>query len=184
MSRFPIDVLKSKETGRLVIKVWLFEKITQYFVYSVFVIVFPVIAFLEFYFDLDKNESIVLSLLLLTLSLTISALLIYSIVKVNSLKRINGLSRGKNSILIKKIAESNNWNISSSNQQITIIDFSWQDVGTDWGKQMTILYDENDILVNCISFGLNSIPSPFHWFANKRKVNKLKVEFENRIQNI
>ena len=94
------------------------------------------------------------------------------------------ISRGKNSNLIKKIAEKNEWNISANNQQIAIINFSWKDSGTDWGKQMTIIYDGTDLLVNCISFGLHSSPSPFHWFANKRKVNKLTTEFENGIKNV
>ena len=49
---------------------------------------------------------------------------------------------------------------------------------------MTIIYDGTDLLVNCISFGLHSSPSPFHWFANKRKVNKLTAEFENGIKNV
>jgi hypothetical protein len=48
---------------------------------------------------------------------------------------------------------------------------------------MTILYDKKDILVNCTSYGLYSTPSPFHWFANRKKVNKLKSEFNNRIKN-
>ena len=139
---------------------------------------------MEFNSDLNKNEPIGFSLLFFILSLILSVLYIYSLVKLKSLKRINGLSRGKNSNLIKKIAEKNNWNVYSTNQQMTIINFPRQNPRTDWGKQMTILYDENDILVNCISFGILSSPSPFHWFANKRKVNKLKMEFEIGIKNV
>ncbi|MEP0264284.1 hypothetical protein [Dokdonia sp.] len=184
MSKIPIDILKSIQAERLVTKRWLLEKIIDYSMYSLFASLFPFIAIMQFSSDLSKNEPIILSLLFLILVITISSLLVYSIINLYSLKRISGLSRGKNLGLIKKIAENNNWNISSTNHQITIIDFSWQDAGTDWGKQMTILYDEKDILVNCISFGLHSSPSPFHWFANKRKINILKVEFENKIKNV
>jgi len=182
MSRIPIDIPKSKQAGKLVIKEWLLTKIFDFFLYFIFVIIFTFIAIMEFNSDLNKSEPIGFSLLFLILSLILSGLLIYSIINLNSLKRINGLSRGKNSNLIKKIAKNNSWKISSTNQQITIINFSWQDSGTDWGKQMTILYDDNDILVNCISFGLHSSPSPFHWFANQRKVNTLKTEFKNGIK--
>ncbi|MBS9774885.1 MAG: hypothetical protein KGV59_07000 [Tenacibaculum sp.] len=67
---------------------------------------------------------------------------------------------------------------------MTII-FPWlNNSWTDWGKQITIIYDRKDILVNCISFGRGSIPSPLHWFANKRKINKLKSGFEDGIKNI
>jgi hypothetical protein len=103
---------------------------------------------------------------------------------LNSVKRISGLSRGKNSNLIKKVAEKNNWSIQSTNQEMTIINISRQEFGSYGGKQMTILYDDNDILANCISFGVGSSPSPFHWFANKKNVNKLKTEFESGIKNV
>ncbi|MDO7173961.1 hypothetical protein [Mariniflexile sp. AS56] len=89
------------------------------------------------------------------------------------------MSRAQNVTLIKKITEENNWSIYSSNQQMTIINFSWKNsIGFDLGKQLTIIYDGTDLLVNCMSFGLYSSPSPFHWLANKKKVNKLKMEFE------
>src|SRR5690606_40355912 len=124
------------------------------------------------------------SLVLLVLAILTSGIIIYSVKNLNSLKRIVGLSRNVNSALIIKIAERNKWNIFSHNEQATIINFSWENPGTDWGKQMTILYDGNDVLVNCISFALFSTPSPFHWFANKRKINKLQTEFENEIKNV
>tara|TARA_B100000497_G_C7687985_1_gene417384 strand:- start:2994 stop:3140 length:147 start_codon:yes stop_codon:yes gene_type:complete len=43
------------------------------------------------------------------------------------------------------ISEKNEWNISANSQQIAIINFSWQDSGTDWGKQMAITYDRSDL---------------------------------------
>ena len=184
MSRIPIDIPKSKKTGKLISRRWLLEKLFEYLLPLMLVGMFPFMAIMEFSSDLNKNEPIGLSLSFLIFTLTIGGFMIYSIFNVYNLKRINGISRGKNSNLIKKIAEKNEWNISANNQQISIINFSWQDSGTDWGKQMTILYDEKDILVNCISFGLYSSPSPFHWFANKRKVNKLRAEFENEIKNV
>ncbi len=179
-----IDIPKSKQTEKLVFKQWLLERIAEYFVYGMLVIAFPFISFMEFNSDLTKNEPIGMSLILLILSLTFSFLLIYSIMNLYTLKRIKGLSRGQNTSLIKKIAKNNNWNIYSSNQQITILNLTWKESsGFDWGKQLTIIYDGTDVLLNCISFGLNSSPSPFHWFENKRKINNLKAEFENETKN-
>lgn len=181
MGRIPIDIPKSIQTGKLIIKESLSVTIAEYFFYLMFAISFPFMAIMEFNSALNKKESIALPFLFLLSAIILSVLLMYSIIDLNSLKRIKGLSRGKNSSLIEKIAENNNWNISSTNQQMTVISFSWQDSGTDWGKQITILYDKKDILVNCISFGLYSSPSPFHWFVNKRKVNRLKTEFEKEV---
>ncbi|GAA4298237.1 hypothetical protein GCM10023163_19210 [Aestuariibaculum suncheonense] len=141
--------------------------------------IFLFIALKEFNSNLNNDKPIGLSLVFLIFTLAIGGFMIYSIFNVYKLKRIKGISRVKNSNLIERIAKKNKWNISTNNQQITIINFSWKDSGTDWGKQMTIIYDRTDLLVNCISFGLNSSPSPFHWFANKRKVNELTTEFEN-----
>lgn len=184
MNRIPIDISKSKKAGKLITKQWFLEKLFEYILPLMLIGMFPFIAIMKFNSNLNKNEPIGFSLSFLIFTLTIGGLMIYSLFNMYKLKRINGISRGKNSNLIKKIAEKNKWNISVNNQQISIIDFSWQDSGTDWGKQMTIIYDNKDILVNCISFGLYSSTSPFHWFANKRKVNKLTTEFENEIKNV
>ena len=169
----------------MIFKQRILERIAEYFIFGIFVIAFPFVTIMEFNSDLTKNEPIGTSFFLLILSLIFSGLLIYSILNLNALKRLKGLNRGQNTTLIKNIAERNNWNIYSSNQQMTIINFSWSDSGgTDWGKQLTIIYDGTDLLVNCISFGLYSSPSPFHWFPNNRKINKLKTEFENEIKNV
>ena len=184
MNRIPIDISKSKKAEKLITRQWFLEKLFEYLLPLMLTGMFPFIAIMEFNSNLNNDEPIGLSLVFLIFTLIIGGFMLYSIFNVYKLKRIKGLSRGKNSNLIKKIAEKNEWNISANNQQISIINFSWQDSGTDWGKQMTILYDEKDILVNCISFGLFSSPSPFHWFANKRKVNKLKAEFESGIKNV
>ena len=184
MNRIPIDISKSKKAEKLITRQWFLEKLFDYLLPLMLVGMFPFIALLEFNSNLNKDEPIGLSLAFLIFTIIIGGLMIYSIFNVYKLKRIKGISRGKNSNLIKKIAEKNDWNISANNQEIAIINFSWQDSGTDWGKQMTIIYDGTDLLVNCISFGLHSSPSPFHWFANKRKVNKLTTEFENGIKNV
>ena len=185
MSRIPIDISKSKTSGNLITRQWILGKIFEYLLPLMIVGIFPFIAIMEFNSNLNKDEPIGLSLTFLIFTLIIGGFMIYSIFNVYKLKRIKGISRGKNSNLIKKIAEKNNWNIFSSNQQMTILNLTWKESnGFDWGKQLTIIYDEKDILVNCISFGLHSSPSPFHWFANKRKINKLETEFEIGIKNV
>ena len=145
---------------------------------------FPYICALEFYSDLTKNEPFGVSLFLLILSLIFFIGVVYSIKNINSTIRIKGIHKSKNRVLISEIIKRNNWNILEENKKMTIITFSWKDGVTDWGKKLTIFYDKKDILVNCISFGFSSSPSPFHWFANKRKVNKLKKKFETGIKNV
>ncbi|MEE9408709.1 MAG: hypothetical protein V3V28_11620 [Polaribacter sp.] len=182
MNRIPFNI--SKKAEKLITRQWFIEKLFEYLLPLTLVSIFPFMTTMKLFSNLNKKEPIGLSILLLIFTYIISGIMIYSIFNMYKLNRIKGISRGKNSSLLKKIAEKNKWNISDINQQILIINFSWQDFGTNWGKQLTILFDGNDILVNCISFGLHSMPSPFHWFASKRKLNKLKMEFESGIKNV
>lgn len=179
MSRFAIDIPKSKQTGKLTSKRWYREHIIYYLLFAMIVFGLLLMSIAEFNSFLTKNESATWSLILSFSLVVLNSFLIYSIVNMSSLKRINGLSRGKNFNLIKKVAHKNNWNISLTNQQLTIINLSKRDSGTYYGNQITILYDGEDILVNCITFGSFSTPSPFHWFTNKRKIDKLVTDFEN-----
>jgi len=179
----PINIAESKANDKLIFKKSLLYKLSDLMVEIPIVVFIPFLCGIALFKKISDGEPFVGTLFLFILCLSISGLIIYSISTLNSLERITGKSRGQNSKTIKDIAEKHNWKIYSNNQQMTIISFSWIETGTDWGKQMTILYDKEDILVNCTSYGLFSTPSPFHWFANRKKVNKLKIEFNKRIKN-
>ena len=178
----PIKISESKTENKLIFEKSIFEKISDLMLEIPIILFIPILCGFALFKKITTEEQYVGALILFTLSLIISGLIVYSLFTLNLLERVKGNSRGQNSKIIKEIAEINNWKIHSDNQQMTIISFSWKETGTDWGKQMTILYDKKDILINCISYGLLSSPSPFHWFANKRKVNKLKTEFIERIK--
>jgi hypothetical protein len=180
----PIDIPKSIKSGKIVYKRWKIEIAVDFIGNFITIFIFPFISGISFYFNFIRNQPFGISLFFLIISLIFGFLMFYSIINLNKLKLMKGLSRGNNFNIIKKIAKNNNWNIYSTNHQITIINFSWKLTGTDWGKQMVILYDGNNILVNCTSFGRYSSPSPFHWFANRKKLNKLISEFENEIKNL
>ena len=179
----PIKITESKANDKLIFKKSLFDKLSDLMVEIPIIVFIPFLCGFALFKKISDGEPFVGTLFLFILFLSISVLMIYSMSTLNSLERITGKSRGQNSKAIKEIAEFYNWKIYSNNQQMTIISFSWKETGTDWGKQMTILYDKEDILVNCTSYGLFSTPSPFHWFANRKKVNKLKSEFNKRIKN-
>ena len=177
---YPIDIPKSKANNKLIFKKSLFDRLSDLIIEIPIVLFIPFLCAFALFKKITTEEPFNIVVLLFVFSLTISGLIIYSIINMNSLERIKGNSRVENSKVIKEIVESNNWKMYLNNQQLTIISFSWKDSGTDWGKQMTILYDKKDILVNCTSYGFFSVPSPFHWFANRKKVNQLKSEFHKR----
>tara|TARA_R110002073_G_scaffold302252_1_gene469864 strand:- start:754 stop:1323 length:570 start_codon:yes stop_codon:yes gene_type:complete len=183
MNTYPIDITKSKKAEKLVFKKWFLTKLFDRIFELPYILFFPFLSGMYLFSKIDNQEPYGMAIFYFIIAITVCGMLFYSVYNLNSLTRINGITRGQNSQLIKDIAEKNKWKIELNNQQMTIISFSWQETGTDWGKQMTILYDKKDILVNCTSYGLFSTPSPFHWFANRKKVNKLKLEFNNSIKN-
>ena len=183
MNTYPIDIIKSKKAEKLVFKKWFLTKLFDRIFELPYILFFPFLSGMYLFSKIDNKESYGIAIIYFGIAITLCGMLFYSVYHLNSLTRISGISHRQNSQMIKDIAENNNWKIESNNQQMTIISFSWQETGTDWGKQMTIIYDRNDILVNCTSYGLFSTPSPFHWFANRKKINKLKTEFNKLIKN-
>ncbi|SFO02023.1 hypothetical protein SAMN04487989_1126 [Bizionia echini] len=183
MTKISIDISKSKKTEKLVIRQWLINKLLDYLIPLTITGIFIFMSTMELKSDLENSEPIALTLTLSLITISIGIFVIYSLKNLYKLERIKGLSREQNSVIIKEIAEKNGWNISTNNQQISTLNIPWENSGgLDWGKQLTIIYDKTDILVNCVSFGLHSTPSPFHWFTNKRKINKLKMEFKSGIK--
>jgi hypothetical protein len=183
MNTYQIDITESKKAEKLVFKKWFLTKLFDIIFELPYILFFPFVSGMNLFSKIDNQEPYGIALFYFIIAVTVCGMLFYSVYHLNTLIRFNGISRRKNSEIIKEIAVNNKWKIESNNQQMKIISFSWQETGTDWGKQMTILYDKKDILVNCTSYGLYSTPSPFHWFANRKKVNKLKSEFNNRIKN-
>jgi len=179
----PIDISKSVEKNKLFVKKSLFVKVSDLLLDIPFIIFIPLALGNALFNNITAEKAFSGILLVFILSLILSAFTIYSISELNSLQRIKGISRVKNSKLVIEIAETNKWKIKSNDQQMTIISFSWKETGTDWGKELTILYDKKDLLLNCKSYGLFSTPLPYHWFANRKKENKLKMEFNKRIKH-
>ncbi|MFD1064386.1 hypothetical protein ACFQ1Q_14125, partial [Winogradskyella litorisediminis] len=83
--------------------------------------------------------------------------------------------------ILKKIVNRNGWKLFEENKNLNIINISFLDTKTDYGKQIIVLYEKNDILINCISFAFGKTPNPYNWFSNKKMVEKFKTEFiENK----
>lgn len=181
MEHGKLDISKSISSEKLCFNTLLIDLIFERLFPCLLVISLPVISLIACRANWMYNKPIVLPILCLIISISIAILLIYAMRKINSLIRISGLSRAQNSRLIKKIAKRNRWDILYTNQQMTLIHFPRIKSGIDSTMHMTILYDGFDILVNCTTLGLYAVPSPFHWFANKRIVNQLRTEFEKEI---
>lgn len=172
-----IDISKSIEREKLVTKRWTLDRILEILVFCPFVIAWPLIASMIFFANTNSDQSGWSSLIFLVLAFAFSIVFLFALFNLRKLKRINGLSRGKNLGIIKKVVARKNWNLVWSTQQMALINFPNHPSFYNWGQQIIIVFDGNDVLINSMTFGLYSTPSPLHWFSNKAKINAFQKEF-------
>jgi hypothetical protein len=159
-----IDIVKSKKKDRLVKKnsliYWLFH-------YSYYISICSLCIFCGKELMADFASAMFLY--------TIGAFVAYSAFAANKLKRIQGSSKEQNRTLIKQILEQQGWYLRNDTQQYTVA-FQKCGVFSDF-NEMTIIYDKQDILINCIAYSEPNTESPFHWFVNRNLERKLVNKF-------
>lgn len=175
-----ININDSIKAEKLISNELIIDKIIVILFPIILTFVFPLISGIQLYSNLKNKESLLLGILLFALSIFVSFLIILWIRNLNKLELIKGFSKTENLKLIKRTSKENNWEISSVNENLIVINLNSKKSGIEWEKRMIIINEENYILINCMTFGRYSSPSIFHWFENKRKVNKIKNEFENK----
>ncbi|SFD74665.1 hypothetical protein SAMN04489722_1281 [Algibacter lectus] len=131
----------------------------------------------NFYDNVEKSKPFGWTLFFFILVIITTLLGIISFLNGKNLKRIDGVTKSENTEIVKKIVNKNNWKLYAENKELNIINVSFLDTQTDYGKQIIILYQKNDILINCTSFALGKTPNPFNWFSNKKIVEQFKTEF-------
>jgi hypothetical protein len=178
-----IDILKSKQKERVIRKTWLIEPILDFLTYVVLVGAYPFISGLFFFDQLEKGDYLVGASILFALSLILGGLLLYSIINLDRLKRISGTLKERDRETIKDLTEKLGWNLQIHNQQLSILSPPWSWLSTNWGRQIVVIYDRQDILINSTSYGLHDLKSPFHWFGNRKLERIVRDNFEKGIKN-
>ncbi|HNZ42965.1 MAG TPA: hypothetical protein PKN41_06445 [Bacteroidales bacterium] len=176
-----IDISLSKEKERVVRKPHLLEKLIDFLAYFALIGAYPILSGMYIINQLKKSESIIGPVILFILFLGLSCLLLYSLLTLDKLQRIKGTTKDKNRNIIKEIAEELGWNIKLDDNDITIAAQTSNAFSTNWGRQILILYDAQDILINCTAFSLSDLKSPFHWLGNRVLEQKIKDEFKKRV---
>ena len=176
-----IDIVKSKVKGRLVRKTWLIEPIFDYLFYGLIIVPFPFFIGLSFIDNIKNQENLFFATILFLAMLTLFGFLFYSIVNLDRLKRVQGTLKEQNREQIKAVIEQLGWTIQHHNQQMTVASPPWSIFSANWGRQVVILYDRGDILINSTTYGLHDLKSPFHWFGNRKLERQLIDGFEQKI---
>lgn len=177
-----IDTVKSKVKGRIVRKTWLIEPIFDFLIYGTLIGCYPVFSGFYFFDQLKSRENLSFATILFFLALILCGLLFYSVLSIDRLKRIQGTLKEQNRELIKEVIEQLGWTIQFHNQDFTIASPPWSLFSANWGRQVVILYDKGDILINSTTYGLHDLKSPFHWFGNRKLERQLIEGFEQKVK--
>ena len=181
MNILKINIQKSLNSERLYYDKSLLENLWENGLIIANLLFFLYITGTNFYDNIEKSKPFGWTLFLFILVIIIILLGVTSFLNSKNLERIEGIAKSENSEIVKRIVNRNNWKLFEENKELNIVNISFLDTQTDYGKQVIILYRKNDILINCTSFAFGKTPNPFNWFSNKKIVEKFKTEFiENK----
>ena len=178
-----IQILDSKEKGRVIRNKWLLGQVLDFLTYVILIGFFPILSALFLLDQIENGDYIVGAITLFSISLIFSGLILYSILNLDRLKRIHGTHREQNRERIKNLAEELGWTLQIHNQKVSVVSPPWSLLSTNWGRQIVVIYDRQDILINSTSYGLHDFKSPFHWFGNRKLERIITEEFEKRVKN-
>jgi hypothetical protein len=177
--KYEIDIQKSKTNKRLKRKMSLVEIMSKYFLLTAWLIAFPTILGSMFFNAFNDNLTIQI---LFFSSLAISFLILYSILTMDKLRVINGLTPEKNKSISGLICNKLKWTNSKNNKDCDVFTPKWNWFSTHYGREVTVIYQGNEVLINSTTFLLSDLQSPFHWFADRRTEKKFKIELKSEIK--
>lgn len=101
---------------------------------------------------------------------------------INSLTIISGSNENLNRMMIVKIIKSRypDLKINDSGQQV--IRCTKSTGLLTWGKQLTVIFDQDRIFLNLTTFGRYQVRSLFHAYFNMIEMKKIKKEFRNMLE--
>lgn len=108
--------------------------------------------------------------------------MLYSILTVDNLIFIKGLSPETNKSISKLSSNSLKWDNIKSNKEYDVFAPKWHWYSTHYGREVSVIYDKNDVLINSTTFLLFNLQSPFHWLADRKTERRFKTEFEKEIK--
>lgn len=173
-----INVKRSIETEKVVQKHSSIDTFFRYVGNFFFVGLFPLMSGFLLYLELHRKDYLSIAIFLFIISLLISSILLLSIRQLGRLRRIPGTSQAQNRAFILSAIEKLEWKVLTNYQQITVISPPWGWLSFHWGRRIVVIYDKEDILVNCTTYTAFDDESPFHWIGDRRLEKELIQEFE------
>jgi hypothetical protein len=176
-----IDIDNSKVKNRLVTKTWLIEQILNFIFYVALVTTFPFSSGLFLFAQFKSGDNLFFVTIVLFITLLFSIFLLYSILNLNKLRKIQGVSKEQNVEFTLEVVAQLGWKLLIHNQLLIIANPSGSWFSSNWYRQVVILYDKQDVLINITYYGLHDFKSPFHRFGNRKLEKQFIKEFEQKI---
>jgi len=177
-----IEIDKSILTGKLKSRTLLIEPVLNWINYSALIFSFPLSSALLLFAQINREGNLFYVTNLLIATILFCGFLLYSVLNLNKLRRVPGVSKELNIELTTEIAGKLGWKIITRDQQLLIANPSGRRFSSNWGRQVVIIYDKQDVLINSTYYGLHDFKSPFHWFGNRKLERQLIERFEENIK--
>lgn len=169
---------------RLVYKQTFFERFIRVFAYFMVVLAFPYISLMFILIQQKNNQDYTSGVLFLILSIIFSSYFLYNVFALNRLRRIKGQDISRNRLIMHTIMKRSGYRENYDSKRMTIA-VDNQGILSAFGRVYTIIYDKEDILINCTTLGgIFRVRSPLHGIVNRVCENRIiKRVKENTFNN-
>ena len=164
----PIDVKMSRQKGRVVRKTGTGASVFDLAIYVMLIAIFPFLGSVELFGNISRGTLGFWSIVFFISSCALGLGLAYSVLNMDRLKRIRGISREKNREFVRETARILGWQLRNGNTEFALLTPPWNWSQLNWGRDLVVIYDGSDILVNCVTYGKGKFRSPGHWFSSRR----------------
>lgn len=171
---------ESIKENRMIYKISRFEKIYDWLIWTAFIVSLPLATIMYSYSlisDKQLNDNLIEVMIINAISFGLGYLIYYRHKTALKLERLTGISPDKNRQIINKVLEELKWTKMYENKDflITFPEVSF----LSSMHQITILYDDKDILINSITFGRGAMISPFHRSGDNERKDKIIRRFKS-----
>ena len=176
--RFQIDIEKSKKVKKLVFQKKWTGQVSDYLTESFVLIPIAALSVMSIYYEITDYQTSTLAIIIAVLALITIGGILYSMINTSNLKSHYGFSRTQNKSDVIKISEINNWKIINEG-----VDYKTFLVADKWsgfhnGKYLTVIFQKNELLLNCYCIDFFHAISPYHWIGNRITENRFIKQIE------
>ena len=177
-----VDYIELISLNKLIFKKGWFSRITDNVIWITMIIVFPVMSLLMLYGSIKFDwihESIVPVVISQFIAFGISSFLIFRLSTMDRLiPAMGNIDNNRN--WIKEICKDLDYGVVTDNQNYLVAVLKPGFFA--WHRYVYVIYDKDRVLMNCITYGLHGLKSPFHRMVDNRIVDIIKIQLENNVR--